>query len=112
MYVILCSSGYIMIMLTSILHLRPEHSELTNFMSHNGSLRSVVGLSVPIKVKTSCSSKSFKCVKNIISCTRCVKSIIKFIKEEEFEKAAVSKDNCRHCYDWDLSLVEYYHKDD
>ena len=99
-------------MITSILNNRPEHSELTNFMSHKGSLSSVVGMSVPIKVKTSYSSKSYKCVKNISSCTRCVKSRIKFIKEEEFDKAAVSKDNCRHCYDWDLSLVEYYHKDD
>ena len=102
-----------------VLQDRPEHADTTSFMSSGGTYSKMVSFSCPIEVSKNPShlpndpeeetSGNARCklVKQLSSCDVCFNNRLDSFCNKDLYRSSSSNRRCAHCYDWDLSIVQY-----
>jgi hypothetical protein len=84
---------------------RPEHSEFTGTIGHNGKYGALPGYSFP---QCTCvgSFPGAHVMKNLVSCKECYTRRINYLIEDK-EIVPSNYTPCNNCYDWDITRVQY-----
>jgi hypothetical protein len=95
--------------LLAVVQDRPEHSEFTGTIAHNGKYGALPGYSFPRSICVG-SLPGVTVLKNLVSCKACYTKRINYLCGKRFvDEQADAHNNipCINCYDWDITKIQF-----
>lgn len=93
--------------LLAVVQDRPEHSEFTGTIAHNGTYGALPGISFPRSIKKG-SLVGLSTEKDLVSCTVCYTRRVLALCQNRSQSSIVSVDNpCIICCDWDVMKMRF-----
>jgi hypothetical protein len=96
---------YVRFFLLAVVQDRPEHSEFTGTIGHNGKYGALPGYSFPRSICVG-SFPGVHVLKNLVSCQECYTRRLNSLTGRE-DILPSNNIPCNNCYDWDITRVQF-----